>query len=346
MQSDLDNIQVRLQVLAHQVPAQVMTATPVSVQPHQQLMIASLQSTQAGLSCLTGLLLAQLVPAAADQAAELASVRPHQPPVSAQVPRSHQLMKASLQSTQVELLCPTGLHLPQVVPAAQVLADPPPVNVQVPQPCLLTCLLLAQLVSAAQSQRLMIKKLKSMCTIPMGRLQHKVQHATFCLRILSFVRLLNLESLVAVQHLLMFLTVWHVACCGKAFFVHTERTVKVQQKQSQGDDAEQAIDDTSEAVQDGIDQVAEGKSQSCANTSIHDNTLGSNCILHISPVALLHGTGRQKRPCMAAVILLVAYSSLPLSLANLTWLHPSAFCNITACILQRSSTSLLHTKSC
>ena len=216
MQSDLDNIQVRLQVLA----AQVMTLTepPVSVRLHQQLMTASLQSTQAGLSCLTGLLLAQLVLALAGQAAELASVQLHQPLLSAQVPQSHQLMKASLQSTQDGLSCLTGLLLPLVVPAAQVLVDPPPVNVQVPQTCLLTCLLLAQLVSAAQSQRLMIGKLKSMCTTPLGRFQHKVQHATCCCIYIGC--LADLVFLAAAQQLLMFLKVCHIAFWGNFLCAH------------------------------------------------------------------------------------------------------------------------------
>lgn len=56
----------------------------------------------------------------------------------------------------------------------------------------------------------------------------------------------------------------HVAHCGKAFFVDTERTVKVQKTQTQEDDAEQAVDDgvdqAADAASKGLDQLADGES--------------------------------------------------------------------------------------
>ena len=63
------------------------------------------------------------------------------------------------------------------------------------------------------------------------------------------------------QHLPKFPNTCHVTFCGEALFVHIERTVKVQQKQSREDDAEQAVDDTAEAVQDGVDQAADAASE-------------------------------------------------------------------------------------
>lgn len=69
--------------------------------------------------------------------------------------------------------------------------------------------------------------------------------------------MLNVAFKAAAQHLSILLKACHVAFCCEAFLVHTERTVKVQQKQSQDDDAEQAVDDTAEAVQDGVDQAAD-----------------------------------------------------------------------------------------
>lgn len=43
--------------------------------------------------------------------------------------------------------------------------------------------------------------------------------------------------------------------------VHTERTVKVQQKGNNRGDAEQAVDDSAEAVEDGVDQAADAAQQ-------------------------------------------------------------------------------------
>ena len=78
--------------------------------------------------------------------------------------------------------------------------------------------------------------------------------------------------------------------------------MKVQQKQSQGGGAGQAVDDTAETVQAGVDQAAdaaeqgldqfaEGRLQDSASShaaiqSIYDEILGSFCMLRTSPVVL------------------------------------------------------------